>query len=274
MDYRTYQPGIDLAPHVECYWTLKAGRAGHQPFERVLPDGCFELIFNLADRFQEKTRESHAPITQPASFVVGQITRAMLVRPTGRIDLVAIRFHPASAPRFIDASASDFTDRVIALGEVDPMWHRCWEQLGSTLDREDRIAVLESYLRIARTACADATPVEDAVHKIKQSHGIVSIDALVRASGVSSRTLLRGFHQYVGVGPKTLARTVRVQSALEIKRHHPTLPLTAGAYRCGYFDQAHFTRDFNSVAGLPPSLFFGEQHEFSDRLSDKDPEAV
>jgi len=53
MRYQTFQPAPRLAQYVECFWTLESRRqpADTAP-ENILPDGCVELIFNLADPFQ------------------------------------------------------------------------------------------------------------------------------------------------------------------------------------------------------------------------------
>jgi hypothetical protein len=40
-----------LAGHVSCFWTLE-GEAGWEAGpDRVIPDGCTELIWSLTDRF-------------------------------------------------------------------------------------------------------------------------------------------------------------------------------------------------------------------------------
>lgn len=49
MQYQTFDPHHDLSFLVKCFWTLEvpAEAAGQQ--QRILPDGCMELIFTLGD---------------------------------------------------------------------------------------------------------------------------------------------------------------------------------------------------------------------------------
>ena len=51
MRYREFTPTVSLRSFVECFWTLEGdGSPGPSP-ERILPDGCIELILNFGDRF-------------------------------------------------------------------------------------------------------------------------------------------------------------------------------------------------------------------------------
>jgi len=108
MRYREFKPNPNLAPFVECFWTLDSDTSFDQvqtnpaePVqpERILPDGCVELILNFGAQFREQKDDGQQE-SQPMHFLVGQMTRPMLISPNGRVELVGIRFHPGGTLPF------------------------------------------------------------------------------------------------------------------------------------------------------------------------------
>lgn len=84
---------MELRELVHRIWLLRgAGTPGRAPFQRVMPDGRAELIFNLADPFE--CRDGDNARAQPLALLVGPSRRAMEIRPTGSVDLVGVRFRP------------------------------------------------------------------------------------------------------------------------------------------------------------------------------------
>jgi len=88
MLYREIQPSPALAPFVECYWTLEndGSMTAAQP-ERLLPDGCVELILNFGARFREHKADGEEE-RQPQHLLVGQMTRPILIAQRERTDRV------------------------------------------------------------------------------------------------------------------------------------------------------------------------------------------
>jgi hypothetical protein len=94
MRYTEIKPAVQLARFIECYWTLESdgSASSSPPCEPILPDGCVELILNFGARFVE--HYDGKVMRQPKSFLVGQMTRPMLIAPTGSVCVIGIRFHP------------------------------------------------------------------------------------------------------------------------------------------------------------------------------------
>src|SRR5215217_5419008 len=113
--YREIRPAGALAPYVRCIWRLRGESDGTT--EPIIPDGCAEIVLNLADPFVRHTSPG-ASHRQPRRLIAGQITRALSLEPSGRIDLWGIRFHPWCAASFLGVSASELRDQVVALVDV------------------------------------------------------------------------------------------------------------------------------------------------------------
>ena len=73
--YDEYPIHPTLSSFVKCIWSLQSDRAVYDaPRERILPDGCVELVFHFHDPFRTHFANG-ASAVQPRSFVVGQMKR-------------------------------------------------------------------------------------------------------------------------------------------------------------------------------------------------------
>ena len=80
---------------------------------------------------------------------------------------------------------------------------------------------------------------------------------MASAAGVSSRHLDRIFARHLGVPPKTLGTVLRFQRALASLMREPEGTLADVAASAGYFDQAHFIKDFKRMTGGVPRGYRG-----------------
>src|ERR1700742_4810397 len=86
MRYCEITPKALLNNFVECFWTLEGDDPGPGGApERILPDGCVELILNFGDRFSQHVDGER--VIQPRHFLVGQMTGPILISPAGRVEL-------------------------------------------------------------------------------------------------------------------------------------------------------------------------------------------
>ncbi len=256
MDYRETPVTGPLATSVRCWWSLASDALPAGPAEPALPDGSPELILNLGDPFEHRGPGNRVR-RQPAAFLVGQITRPITVRPTGRVDLIALRLEAHGAAVLLP-DVSRLTDDWASL---QALGHRGVTPLLQALRRRDepetRAAILAEWYaeRVARRrGSAPDAAVAAAVQALRASHGGASLDDLCARLGVSPRTLQRRFRAQVGISPKLLARILRFQRIFRVWQREPRR-LARVAGQAGYFDQSHMIRDFRQFAGQPPAGF-------------------
>jgi AraC-like DNA-binding protein len=268
MRYSEIKPTAPLRRFVECFWTLEGeGSVDRSPAERILPDGCVELILNFGDLFQQHF-ESERQL-QPRNFLVGQMTGPMLISPCGAVELLGIRFQPGGTRPFVDVPAHELTDRVVELGS-----------LSGTLERGLLRACADARTLAEKVAAADAFLLSRLIERkydsqllalattIIDSRGLVSVDRLASEAGVSSRQLERRFQREVGIGPKLLARIVRFQQVFRAVEQCNSAWADV-AVECGYYDQAHLIRDFNQFAQQTPAVLFASQSPLTEAFTRK-----
>jgi AraC-like DNA-binding protein len=96
----------------------------------------------------------------------------------------------------------------------------------------------------------------------------VDVRALAAEVGWSRKHLAARFHEQVGLAPKALARVIRFRRALRLL-DAPGAPRSDVALRCGYYDQAHFNRDFRAFTGTTPGAWLrGRAADGPDALAE------
>jgi transcriptional regulator GlxA family with amidase domain len=70
---------------------------------------------------------------------------------------------------------------------------------------------------------------------------------------ISQRQLERLYKIHVGISPKKYARLLRVEQARIAIKNAPTLSAAEIGNATGFYDQAHFIREFKSIIGMTPN---------------------
>ena len=96
----------------------------------------------------------------------------------------------------------------------------------------------------------------NAIEKILQEFGVLNIEQDLN-TGISQRQLRRLFEFYIGDTAKTFAKVVRFQNILRAKPSSQSLRQNKLFFDVGYYDQAHFIKEFKNFYGVTPSKAFG-----------------
>lgn len=266
MHYHYHQtlPPEGLRDVVECVWFLGAERSAQWQPQRVLPDGCLEIVFHLADRCQRLSGGRYR--VQPRALLVGPMTHHASIRPMGRVDMAGIRLKPAGAAALLDVPLDELRNRTLAaedLGDAFPM--QLLQVLGEQPAPGGRLKLIrQALLRACRIEKIDYR-MGALCNEIRLRAGALSVDQMTHLSSTSARTLERLFKSQVGLPPKLFCRIVRLQAVIRSAGSHDPSSLRDAALDAGYYDQAHFLKDFKSLAGVAPSTFFGlEENRISE----------
>jgi AraC-like DNA-binding protein len=272
MDYREIRPTPQLRRFVECFWTLEGstwedGESAGAPPERILPDGCVELILNFVDKFiQHVNGQRHL---QPRNLVVGQKTGTILKSPNGTVDQLGIRFQPGGTRPFFAVPALEFSFTVVDLGSFSSLFERDLLKVCALCETlAGWIAAVDAYLCERLVNGEYNLQSVELATSIINCRGLISVDQLASDAGVSNRQLERRFLREVGIGPKLLARIVRFQQVFRAVEQCDSAWATV-AVECGYYDQAHLIRDFNQFAQQTPAVLFASQSSLTESFTRK-----
>ena len=254
MRYAEFAPPPALSAFVRCVWTLTADAPPSDAVaEPVVPDGCAEVVLNVGDPFARVGADG-AGTAQPLAMVVGQITAPLLLRPTGRTRLLGIRLQPWGGPALLGTDMAELRDRQVDAEAVLPALAELRDRLAGLPDAawsEVAFAFLAARLR----RDDDAPLARAAALRIAAGRGGDRVDAVAADLGVTRRTVERVMRDRVGMSPRDFRRIVRVQEAIRRLRSTPAPVLGRVGLEAGYFDHAHFCREFRRLTSVTPSEF-------------------
>lgn len=268
MDYQTYLPQEELAAFIKCYWTLSAPASDKEEIQRIVPDGCMEMIFHAGDLYRQYLPDATS-IVQPKHFVFGQITQPLEIAATGETKIFAVRFHPEGFLPFINIPIREMDNKAVSLehlfGEEGKL---LGEAVCKAQKSDEQINLVENFLlqQIKNPETGDRVAASS-VQILLELKGQLSVDELADQMQVHRRQLERKFAAVIGLSPKQLAKIIRLQATLKMMSERRFEHLTELAYENGYFDQAHFIKDFKEFTGVTPGEFYADQLKMSHLFS-------
>jgi len=163
----------------------------------------------------------------------------------------------------------EITDQVVDLGSLSSSLERDLLRATSASARlNEKIAAVEQFLTDQLLSSEHDRRLMVVATRIVDSGGLISVDQLASAAGISSRQLERRFLNEVGIGPKLLGRIIRFQQVFHAVERCDTAWAEV-AIQCGYYDQAHLIRDFHQFARQTPAVLFGHQSALTESFTRK-----
>lgn len=259
-----FEPHSELTGFVKCYWTLESDKDDTPIKNTIVPDGTMKLIFHYGDeyKYHPKNRDS---VILPKCFLIGQLTEPYVVEPLGKTGTFIVRFQPNGFLPFTTLPIKELENTAVPLYEL---FGKEGEEIGERIlnanSTSERIELIDQFLinRLTSTDTVDHL-VKSTVETIFNVNGQLSVNELSQQNNVNRRQLTRKFSSAIGLSPKQLSKTIRLQAVLKTLLTKETTSFTDLAYENEYFDQAHFIKDFKEFTGLTPKEFYGDHLKMS-----------
>lgn len=242
ISYTEVMPAPELQDMIYCYWQLSTSGTLPRPFTyRVVADGCIDIFF--------------APGCPGENYVMG-FCRQYTEFPLGHtFHYAGVRFLPTMFPQLFGHSAALLSNRVEQLArlapEVDAFLSRRFDAAATSADLQAGLD--ECFLPLRSRARFDEDHrLYDALALILECSGAIDIERDI-CTGLSPRQLRRHFAYYIGATPKAFAQVVRFQHLLHADPTAQRLRQQKLFLDAGYFDQAHFIREFRTFYGDTPA---------------------
>jgi AraC-like DNA-binding protein len=222
-------------------------RVDHPVVRREVPGGRIVLVISFGPPLEVDGRSY-------GSFVAGLHETAAITEHEGVSHGVQAYLTPLGAERLFRMPMGELANRGADLADLLDDADELAERLYETPGWPARLALLDAYIE-RRVAEAPPAPreIEWSWQRLLRTDGAVPVAELADEVGWSRRHLAARFREHVGLPPKALGRILRFERAAE--RLRGGADLADAALDSGYYDQAHFNRDFKALAGVTPTEY-------------------
>lgn len=255
MRHQLFKPA-NFLKHLVRYYCVMESEAGEADMEeRVIPAGNIQLMFHYKKTFTSRFQDGRST-RQPQTILGGMSNSFFDASTNGETGVIFVSFFPAGACHFFPFPLIEIENQNIDLSCIYGSEIRRVEYLlQEKKSAAERIEVVEQFLISRYTFIPDGNLrlIHAAVELVYRSGGQISTVELAETLSVTNRTLERKFAEFIGFTPKRFAGLIRFQHILSDIGDCNSL--TQCAYRHGYFDQAHFIKDFKAFSGYTPGEF-------------------
>lgn len=253
--YRLAAPDPSLSAFIEHYWSVspEPGREVELVVE-VYVDARADLIFNFGAPYR-RTRLGQAPVDYAHSNLDAQRTYPITIEQKGQVEVTGVRFHPGGLAPFVAGSVARWTGATVALGEsFGSEGLQLEHSLRASHQFEQRKRLLDEFFS-RRLDLSPSYQTFAAMLASLRENPLLSLKTLAERFDLAPRTLTRSFQRHLGLAPSTYGRVLRFQQALLRLMDGPPGTLGQLAADCGYYDQAHFVKEFKPFSGGIPGRF-------------------
>jgi AraC-like DNA-binding protein len=255
--FQFFRPTGILANFIKHYWVLEAQAWEGEISERVIPTGNIELMFHYGKPFHMKVNDKLIS-EQPQSFISGISSNYADVTTKGETGVIAVTFFPYGACNFFKFPLQEVENTNVSLTDIFSSQFRYVEEKICTIPSlTQKIETIEQFLLecLFPAPHSDVAFLRHSISLIDKRKGLISAAELSEHLFVSNKSLERKFGLLIGKTPKQFTKIVRFQETIRRLSSNRKIQLTELAYENGYFDQAHFIKDFKTLSGYTPREF-------------------
>jgi len=242
------EPSPPLRHLIKEFWIIENPET--EPVaQKIIPDGYSEIILHYGDPYRINT--SGAWEEQASMLYSNQFTHCFLLENTGASAMLGIKLFPTAFYQLFGEGQHPITDQVVDLTQLINLPPEIQQLTVNTYTTESRITAIEKWLSELPTNESSAHAI---VAHIFEKNGLVGVEELAERFHISRRHLERLFQREVGLTPKKFVRIVKFSFIFQVMQEGDKSWVQI-ALQSGYFDQAHFIKNFKEFTGEHPSAY-------------------
>jgi len=268
---RIFDTPQSLMPYVEQIWVANAKKLNKPISNKILSDGRSAIIINFSEPYSIEMNNSVKTINDKYIYI-GVTEYPVSINFEKSVSAIGIMFSPYGAYKFFQKNMYHYKDKIANLNDLlFQNFELLHNKLSLNEKLETKITLIEHFFleMIEKSPKNNSSWIASIVAYILLKKGDVSVKELCDQFNIGQRQCERGFKNEVGVGPKSFSRMIRVKNAKSILSSLESDSLIEVSYESGFFDQAHFIREFKYFMKERPKDYLSRKKEMAKLLNFK-----
>lgn len=258
-------PDDIFSHHVESYWHINnINDKIDDSLELLLPTGTFNIIFFDQACFIKTKHNNNWKKQSPGTVFLGQRSTLINIKSDSELNLWGVRFKPFAFANIINAPLFLLNDEVHPMNSIfsiNRQTQQLLDQITSTNSILYKKQLLDELMAILfKRSFSIDEKLRAQLNFIMDRRGNAKILELLSEFKISKVTLRNHFVTKMGLTPKKISQIWRMNHFFKLKEENPNRNLTYLSIEAGYYDQAHFIKDFKMWFGEAPKRFFKEKN--------------
>jgi len=260
INFEMITPCAELRDFVQAIWFAEnLDNKNDLPF-KIFNDCGSTIVFNYGDdlRYEQK---KYSLDTKKECSVMGPSKDLLHMTFKGKVQCVGVHFYPATGHHFFNCSMDKLSDKLLKSTDdyfsgTKELYLAIEKVISLGGDREKVLKLVEAHLKtlLKNTKTKPQSALINILKAIHLNHDI-TLEELSLKFSMGLRDIQRLFKTYVGVSPKVYIRLNKVRYVKELIANDEFESLTQLSMDSGYFDQAHFIRDFKAFMEETPKKY-------------------
>lgn len=259
LQFTKISPNNKLKEYVQYYFILKPSLGALDLSNQAMnnhPQGTFDIMFALNGGIE---LENHAggKVELGNMFLIAQQEGYFRIRFKPDSQIIGVVFYPEAFNKLFNFPLSEIKNSGRCIdNELSETYHDLYYKLKEAKNNNIITTLLNQFMEEELSKVDFSfTKFDKLIRSIRLSNGKQNIIELAGQGNISERTLQRKVKGTLGIGPKSFSNIMRFKTALRAVVEHPEIDWQDILFQNGYYDQAHFIKEFKKYTGRTPTAF-------------------
>ncbi|WP_166922028.1 helix-turn-helix domain-containing protein [Flavobacterium poyangense] len=251
MKIEEYLPSELLRPFIKSYKIIESN---DELVNRVIPNTSFAIAFRLSGQTFYNNEMDKIALSPTLFSGLRKTVRNINYAP--KTASLIVLFQETGASAFFKQPLHELFEESVSLDHFfAPLEISIVEErLALAKNNTTKIAVIEQYFSLKLQNIKPDFLVQNAITTIHTNNGTMRINKLAESLFISQDAFEKRFRKAVGASPKQFSSIVKMNAI--ISKNTESASFLDMAFENGFYDQAHFNKDFKLFTGQTPTDFF------------------
>ncbi len=280
INFNKYAPASNLSRFIQSYFVISTGvyckdqtatnnlplAKDSNQFLKNHPQGSVDLMFTLRGEGVKIITADDKSNQYNDIFILAQQEGKFELKFSEDLFIVGVVFYGESFKKLFNFPLQELSNSgLVVSDELNESYGEIHAQLQQSLTEHEIVGRLNEFFnRQLSQIDFSFTKFDQLIEHIRLTNGQLQIDQIAELSNLSTRTLQRRMKEVIGVSPKSYSSIMRFKQVMNLLNSSTTTDWQDILFNCGYYDQAHFIKDFKKYTGHTPKSFLNDDSSLSD----------